>query len=124
MQESSAKSNTDTAKGETATEPTTTEDQPKPIVSQATERSVSYTTHTVKSGDTFWGISVQYGIPMPELLKANQMNEHTPLTIGMNINVPVYLIPVKSTPSSEFGELVDWWTEAQYLWPIDRKSVV
>lgn len=82
----------------------------------------TYTSHTVVRGDTFWNIAIQYGIPMPELLAANGMNERTPLNVGMTLKVPVWQIPVKETPGPEFGELLDWWTEAQYVWPIGRDA--
>lgn len=126
VQERSAESNIDTPKAESANieSQTTPEVKTEPIVTQVTEHSLSYTTHTVINRDTFWSISLQYGIPVAEILKANQMTERTPLTIGMTLQVPVHQIPVKATPSPDFGELVDWWTEAQYLWPINKDAKI
>lgn len=86
--------------------------------------SVTYTTYTVTQSDTFWVISQKVGIPMPELLKANKMNENTPLYVGMTLSVPQHNIPKKSTPGSQYGELLDWWTEAQYVWPIGTNARV
>ena len=82
------------------------------------EKSVTYLTHTVVAGNTFWNIALQYGIPMTELLNVNQMTESTPIQIGMKLTVPQHHIPQKTTPGPQFGELLDWWTEAQYFWPI------
>ncbi|NLZ38323.1 MAG: LysM peptidoglycan-binding domain-containing protein [Firmicutes bacterium] len=84
--------------------------------------TVTYTTYTVLQGDTFWLISQKVGIPMPELLEVNNMNENTPLYAGMTLTVPQHHIPVKSTPGPQYGELLDWWTEAQYLWPIGTNA--
>ncbi|ABR50215.1 Peptidoglycan-binding LysM [Alkaliphilus metalliredigens QYMF] len=75
-------------------------------------------THTVASGDNTWSLSIKYGIPFAELLKVNGMTENSTLRIGQKITIPVYHIPVKSTPGSQYGELLDWWTEAQYVVPI------
>ncbi|NLZ92975.1 MAG: LysM peptidoglycan-binding domain-containing protein [Firmicutes bacterium] len=86
--------------------------------------SVTYTTYTVKQGDTFWLISQKVGIPMPELIKANNMNENTPLYAGMTLTVPQHHIPIKSTPGPQYGELLDWWTEAKYVWPIGTNAKV
>jgi hypothetical protein len=52
------------------------------------------------------------------------MTEKTPLSVGMKLSVPVYQIPVKSTPGPHYGELLDWWTEAQYLWPIGKDACI
>lgn len=87
-----------------------------------TERSVTYTTHTVVRGETFWNVSIKYGIPMHELLSVNKMTEKTPLNIGMEQKIPIHHVPTKETPGPQFGELVDWWTEAQYLWPIGKDA--
>ncbi len=34
------------------------------------------------------------------------------------LTIPVHHVPVKATPSSAYGELLDWWSEAQYVVPI------
>jgi LysM repeat protein len=96
-----------------------------PTVPETTEPpllKVSYVTHTVARGDTFWGLSIKYGIPMSELLKVNNMTEKTALSVGMKLSVPVYQIRVKSTPGPQYGEFLDWWTEAQYVWPIGKDA--
>ena len=93
-----------------------------PETATPTESTVTNITHIVARGDTFWNLSVKYGIPMPELLKTNKMTENTPLNVGMELSVPVYRIPVKSTPGAQYGELLDWWAEAQYVWPIGKDA--
>lgn len=86
------------------------------------QASTNSVTHTIKEGDTFWNVATQYGIPMQELLKANNLSENSPINIGMTLTVPQYSIPAKETPGPQYGELVDWWTEAQYLWPMDQNA--
>lgn len=85
---------------------------------------VTYTSYTVKQGDTLWLISQKVGIPMHELLQVNHLSEDTVLYEGMTLTIPRYEIPPKSTPGPQYGELLDWWTEVQYLWPIGAEARV
>lgn len=79
---------------------------------------VTYTSYTVKSGDTLWSIADNAGLQMSELLKVNNMTESTWLTIGQVIKIPVHHVPIKPTPGDKYGEYLDWWTEAQYVVPV------
>lgn len=83
----------------------------------STKPVITYTGYTVKAGDTLWSISDKFGIPMTELLSANNMTESTWLNIGDVIKIPVHNIPVKPTPGEQYGEYLDWWSEAQYVVP-------
>lgn len=84
----------------------------------------TYTTHTVQSGDTAWGISIKYGIPMLELLKENNLSLNSGLSLGQKLRVPVYNVPIKTTVSSSHGELLDWWSEARYVFPIGKEATI
>lgn len=97
-----------------------------PIVSRgsATAPRVTYVNHTVTSGDNLWTIGIKYGIPMAELQKLNGFSSNHVLRIGDQVRIPVYNIAIKQTPGPQFGELLDWWTEAQYLVPIGKTFVV
>ncbi|MGO4886787.1 LysM peptidoglycan-binding domain-containing protein [Anaerobacillus sp. MEB173] len=86
--------------------------------------SISYKNHTIRSGDNMWNISQQYGIPYNELLKVNNMTERSILTIGQVIKVPVYNVPVKSVVSAKHGELLDWWTEARYVFSTGKVATI
>ena len=44
-------------------------------------------TYTVKSGDTLYGISNQYGVSVVDIMKVNSLN-NTNLTIGQILNIP------------------------------------
>lgn len=84
-----------------------------------TKPYVTYTSYTVKSSDTLWNIAIKFGIPFDELLKTNSLNESSKIYSGMKLTIPVHHVPVKSTPSAKYGELLDWFTEAQYVVPIN-----
>lgn len=85
---------------------------------------VSFTNHTIKQGETLWLISKSYGVPVAELLNANSLTARDVLHVGQTLKVPVYQIPVRPTASPEHGELLDWWTEAQYVFPIGAIATV
>lgn len=89
---------------------------PKAAKEEATKPYVTYTIHTVQRGDTIWNLAIKYGLPAPELLEINGLTEKSTLYVGQKLTIPVHHIPVKSTPGPQYGELLDWWTEAQYVW--------
>lgn len=84
----------------------------------------TFTTHTVRSGDNAWNLSIQYGIPMLELLKENNLSINSVLHIGQRLVIPVYHVPVRPVVSSRHGELLDWWTEARYVFPIGKEATI
>jgi LysM repeat protein len=84
----------------------------------------TFTTHTIQSGDNAWNLSIKYGIPMLELLKVNNLSMNSTLSIGQRLKIPVYDIPVKTATSSRHGELLDWWTEARYVFPIGKEATI
>nr|WP_272509075.1 LysM peptidoglycan-binding domain-containing protein [Clostridium ganghwense] len=91
---------------------------------EGTEPTITYATHSVKSGENLWTISVDYGIPMPELLTANGLSSDSVLSIGQELTIPVHNIPVKPTIAPQYGEYLDWWKEAQYVFTIDAVAKV
>jgi membrane-bound lytic murein transglycosylase D len=44
--------------------------------------------HTVRSGDTLWGIARQYGVTVPELAASNGIDTQTRLALGTRLTVP------------------------------------
>ncbi len=80
--------------------------------------TVSYKTYTVKSGDTFWNIAIAQGIPYTELLEVNALTASSKIYVGMKLTIPVHNIPVKYALPG-YGELLDWFKEAQYVIPIN-----
>lgn len=79
---------------------------------------VTYDTYIVQSGDTFWNIAIKHGIPYAELLKANSLSESSKIYAGMKLTIPVHHVPVKYAPPG-YGELLEWFSEAQYVVPIN-----
>ena len=86
--------------------------------------TITYITHTVVSGDNFWDLSVRYGIPQAELLRANNMTTSSRLSIGQKLTIPVHNIAVKEVVSERHGELLDWFTEAQYVFTIGKTAKI
>ena len=79
---------------------------------------VTYTSYTVKNGDTLWNIALENKIPYSELLEVNSLTENSKIYAGMNLKIPVHHIPVKEAPKG-YGELLEWFSEAQYVIPIN-----
>ena len=85
---------------------------------------VTYTTYTVKSGDTYWNIANNFGIPMQELLDANGLSESSAIYSGKKLTIPVHHVPVTPTPGAAYGEHLDWWNAAQYVIPVGATFTV
>lgn len=66
----------------------------------------SFQTYIVQPGDTMWKIT------------------STVLYEGQTLRIPQYVVPVKPTPGPRYGELLDWWTEAQYVFPLGAVATV
>ncbi|OGO78181.1 MAG: hypothetical protein A2Y23_12430 [Clostridiales bacterium GWB2_37_7] len=96
------------------TAPTTTTQSP----------TITYITHKVVSGDNPWSLSIKYGIPMTELLNVNGFTLSTMLNIGQEVKIPVHNVPIKPTLGAKYGERLDWWTEAQYVFPINKTAKI
>lgn len=91
---------------------------------QQLANTITYTEYSVQSGDNAWNLSVEYGVPMYEILEANNLTENSALQIGQIIKIPVHHIAVQETVSERHGEYLDWWTEAQYVFPIGKVATV
>nr|WP_256989191.1 LysM peptidoglycan-binding domain-containing protein [Bacillus sp. EB106-08-02-XG196] len=92
--------------------------------SQTGINTITYTTHTIASGDNIWDLSVRYGVPQADLLKANNLTTRSMLSVGQKLKIPVHNIGVKEVVSERHGEMMDWWTEAQYIFTIGKTAKV
>lgn len=86
--------------------------------------NISYKNHTVQKGEDLWKLSIKYGVPVNDIAKINNISTSKVLYIGDVLKIPVHNVPLKATPGPQFGELLDWWTEAQYLLPINAEFKV
>ena len=98
-------------------------DTPK-TSAEAAGSTVTYQWHEVQAGESAWSISVRYGIPMHELLRSNELPNEAKFQRGQKLRVPIHHIPIKPTKSEKHGEYLDWWTEAQYVFPIGKVATV
>jgi LysM repeat protein len=60
-------------------------------------------THTVQSGETYYNISLKYGVSVDDLIAANPSVNHRALRIGQKINItkPIKQIAKASSPAPE-----------------------
>lgn len=82
--------------------------------------TVTYQDYTVVSGDSIWSIALNHSIQDYELAAANNMSVNAILYPAQIIKIPVHNIPVKTTPGAQYGEVLDWFSEAQYVFPIGK----
>ena len=54
------------------------------------------TTHTIRSGDTAWGIAVEYGLSVVDLLAYNNMTSNSILSVGDTL----LIVPPSPTPTA------------------------
>lgn len=80
---------------------------------------ITYKNYTVQRGDSIWSIAEKMGIPDYELASANNISREAIIYIGDVLKVPVHNVPVKNKVSPESGEVLDWFSEAQYVFPIE-----
>ncbi|KNY28661.1 LysM peptidoglycan-binding domain-containing protein [Pseudobacteroides cellulosolvens] len=81
--------------------------------------TIEYTTYIVVSGDNLWSISERVGLPVNELAQANGLSTSSVLYIGQVLKVPVHKIAIKNVKGSQYGEMLDWYKEGQYVIPIN-----
>lgn len=81
---------------------------------------ITYINYTVQRGDTIWSIAVNNSISADELVSSNNISMSTVLYPGRTLNIPVHNIPVKEKVAPDYGEVLDWFKEAQYLFPINK----
>ncbi|MBU9711592.1 muramidase family protein [Evansella tamaricis] len=80
--------------------------------------------HTIRSGDNMWNLSQQYGVPYQDLLRHNNLTERSFLSVGQVIQVPQYNVPVRPVVSARHGEVLDWWTEARYVFSTGKVATI
>ncbi|WP_134686987.1 LysM peptidoglycan-binding domain-containing protein [Brevibacillus migulae] len=113
------------ADAETAVEQPAPEPEPVTQPEQDSDKPwVEMIDYKVQQGDTGWSISIDHGIPMTEFLQVNNLGSNAYLSIGQIVKIPVHHVPELDTPSSKYGEYLDWFTGAQYVFPINAEATV
>ncbi|MBU9721310.1 MULTISPECIES: muramidase family protein [Bacillaceae] len=111
--------------GTTSSDTTSSETTMPPVQNGSLDPvTVTNTQHTVRSGDNMWNLSQQYGVPYLDLLRHNNMTERSMLSIGQIIQVPQYQVPVRPVVSARHGEVLDWWTEARYVFSTGKVATI
>ncbi len=77
--------------------------------------TLAYQDYTVQKGDYIWALSQKFGVPDKELMTANGFSSSTVININQVIRIPVHVIAVKNVPGSDFGEVLDWFSQGQYV---------
>lgn len=93
-------------------------------VQNTNKNYITYGTYKVKKNDTLWSIAIDCKIPLDELLQANNLTQNSYIYEGMLLTYPIYHIAIKDTPSENHGELLDWFSEAQYVIPINTDFTI
>jgi LysM repeat protein len=78
----------DTPTNETGDAGSTSSTDAGAFASSAKSTPGSSRTHRVKSGDTIYGIALQYGVDMQDLLRVNDLDEDTLLQLDQELTLP------------------------------------
>lgn len=79
--------------------------------------TVTYNNYTVVSGDGMWLLSRKFGISDYELAAANQITTATMLYPGQILKIPVHNIAPPVVSLGQYGEVLDWFKQGQYIFP-------
>jgi len=81
--------------------------------------------YIVKDGDSLWLIAQQFGTTVDVLKTINNLASDE-LSIGQKLIIPAKKPHPESTPPAKegYGEYADWWTDAQYAFPIGAEATV
>ncbi len=90
------------------------------IPTDTSRNSLTYSKYVVAKGDTLWTIAEKLGIQVDELAAANNMSTSANIFIGQELKIPVHNIAVKTSVGSMYGEVLDWFKEGQYVFPIGK----
>ena len=84
----------------------------------------NYIYHTVKNGETIWGIGETYGIDTYEINTVNGFNSSTVVYPGMSVKIPRHIIGIKKPLSEGYGEILDWYTQGRYVFSVNATGKV
>ncbi|MCX7842233.1 MAG: LysM peptidoglycan-binding domain-containing protein [Clostridia bacterium] len=94
----------------------------KKIAVDTSKKYITYSNYTVQRGDSIWTISQKVGVLDYELAQANNISTSATLYVGQVLKVPVHNIPPKDKLGESYGEILDWFEEGQYVFPIGKNA--
>lgn len=115
-------SNNSTASNTSTVTNTTNNTQQNQLPQEAPR--ITYHDYIVKSGDTGWSIAINHGMPFHEFMKLNNFNQNTMFFVGQRVKIAKYNIPINNPVQLNRGAYMDWWTGAQYVFPINAVAKV
>ncbi|ABZ85565.1 lysm domain protein, putative [Heliomicrobium modesticaldum Ice1] len=77
--------------------------------------TVTYQSYTVVSGDTVWSIAERQGILKDELCAVNGLGDGSQIKVGQVLKIPVHHVAAQPILGPQFGEVLDWLSQGQYL---------
>ena len=83
----------------------------------------TYFDYKVVSGDTLWSISTKFGVSQQDLATTNNISTSAYLSIGQTLKIPKINVPVKPA-YYKYGEYLDWFSAATYVFPIGTNATV
>lgn len=84
--------------------------------------TLTYQNYSVQRGDSLWAIGQKFSLPDYELAAANSLSTASVLYIGQVLKIPVHHVAIKPTPGAAYGEILDWYEEGQYVFPIGKTA--
>ena len=83
--------------------------------------SNDYKEHTIQKGETIWRLSKEYGIPVEELCKINNIEDITKIKTGTTIKIPKNALNNNQKEKSNDQYKTYKIKEGETLWAISRK---
>ncbi|MBM7867660.1 LysM peptidoglycan-binding domain-containing protein [Heliobacterium gestii] len=81
---------------------------------------LTYKSYTVVSGDTVWTIAEKSGILKDELCAVNGLGDGSNLKVGQVLKIPVHTIAPQPVLGPQYGEVLDWFSQGQYVFSIGK----
>ena len=82
--------------------------------------SNDYNEHIIQKGETIWRLSKEYGIPVDELCKINNIDDITKIKAGAVIKIPKNAFNIKEDESDNNYKIYTI-KEGETLWALSRK---
>ena len=75
--------------------------------------------HTVKKGETLWGISRYYGVDIDKIVEANGLSDAARIETGQAVLIPYGRSPSSGKPSGP----IPIYSKEDFIWPVKGKII-